>query len=54
LTEHGLHLRGMVGDVHSGRLLLAEAHADGDQAIALGLKVADALLAQGADKLLGH
>ena len=54
LTERGLHLRGMVGDVNSGRLLLAEAQADGDQAIALGLKVADALFAQGADKLLGH
>ncbi len=54
LTERGLHLRGMVGDVDSGRLLLAEAQADGDQAIALGLKVADALFAQGADKLLGH
>jgi hydroxymethylbilane synthase len=54
LTERGLHLRGMVGDVHSGRLLLAEAQADGDQAIALGLEVADALFAQGADKLLNH
>lgn len=54
LTERGLHLRGMVGDVNSGRLLLAEAQADGDQAVALGLKVADALFAQGADKLLGH
>ncbi|WP_266183068.1 hydroxymethylbilane synthase [Dyella humicola] len=54
LTERGLHLRGMVGDVNSGRLLLAEAQADGDQAVALGLKVADALFAQGAKKLLGH
>ncbi len=54
LTERGLHLRGMVGDVNSGRLLLAEAQADGDQAVALGLKVAEALFAQGADKLLGH
>ena len=54
LTERGLHLRGMVGDVNSGRLLLAEAQADGDQAIALGQQVADALFAQGANKLLGH
>jgi hydroxymethylbilane synthase len=54
LTERGLHLRGMVGDVNSGRLLLAEAQADGDQAITLGQQVADALFAQGADKLLGH
>ena len=28
VTERGLHLRGMVGDVSSGRLLLAEAQAD--------------------------
>ncbi|HEY2621837.1 MAG TPA: hydroxymethylbilane synthase [Dyella sp.] len=54
LTERGLHLRGMVGDVNSGRLLLAEAQADGDQAVVLGQQVADALFAQGADKLLGH
>ncbi|MFC4525672.1 hydroxymethylbilane synthase [Dyella halodurans] len=54
LTERGLHLRGMVGDVNSGRLLLAEAQADGDQAIALGQQVAEALFAQGADKLLGR
>ena len=54
VTEHGLHLRGMVGDVSSGRLLLAEAQADGDQAAALGQRVADALFEQGAGKLLGH
>ena len=52
VTEHGLHLRGMVGDVASGRLLLAEAQADGDQAEALGRRVADALFEQGAGALL--
>jgi hydroxymethylbilane synthase len=53
LGEHGLHLRGMVGDVASGRLLHAEASAPSDQAIALGREVAAALLAQGAGTLLG-
>jgi len=52
VTEHGLHLRGMVGDVSSGRLLLAEAQAEGDQAEALGKRVAEALFEQGAGALL--
>ncbi len=51
--EHGLHLRGLVGDAASGRLLHAEAGAPGDQAIALGRRVAAALLEQGAGDLLG-
>ncbi len=54
VTERGLHLRGMVGDVKSGRLLLAEAQAEGDQAITLGQQVAQALFDQGAGALLGH
>ena len=53
LGEHGLHLRGMVGDAASGRLLHAEACGPGDQATALGREVAAALLAQGAGTLLG-
>ncbi|HZY33686.1 MAG TPA: hydroxymethylbilane synthase, partial [Rhodanobacter sp.] len=53
LGEHGLHLRGMVGDSASGRLLHAEASAPSDQAVALGRKVAAALLTQGAGTLLG-
>lgn len=52
VTERGLHLRGMVGDVSSGRLLLAEAQAEGDQAEALGKRVAEALFEQGAGALL--
>jgi len=52
VTEHGLHLRGMVGDVSSGRLLVAEADAEGDQAEALGERVAAALFEQGAGPLL--
>ena len=54
LTEHGLHLRGMVGDVSSGRLLLAEAQAEGDRAVELGERVAKALFEKGAGPLLNH
>ena len=53
LGERGLHLRGMVGDAASGRLLHADASSPGDQAIALGRQVAAALLGQGAGELLG-
>jgi hydroxymethylbilane synthase len=51
LGEHGLHLRGMVGDAASGRLLRAEAN--GSDPLALGHEVAKQLLAQGAGDLLG-
>jgi hydroxymethylbilane synthase len=54
VTERGLHLRGMVGDVASGRLLVAEAAGNGDDAVALGERVAQALFAQGAAALLAH
>ncbi|SHL90595.1 hydroxymethylbilane synthase [Rhodanobacter sp. OK091] len=53
LGEHGLHLRGMVGDAASGRLLHADGSEPGDQALALGRRVAAALLVQGAGELLG-
>jgi len=45
-------LRGLVGDVSSGRLLLAEATGSGHDAAALGKEVAQALFAQGARALL--
>jgi hydroxymethylbilane synthase len=51
LTERGLHLRGLVGDAASGRLLRAQA--DGEDAVALGQAVAQALFAQGAAEFLG-
>jgi len=51
--EHGLHLRGMVGDAEHGRLLRAEGLAAIDQAQTLGEQVAEALLQQGAGALLG-
>jgi len=52
LGEHGLHLRGLVGDAASGRVLRAEASGPSDQALALGRKVATALLEQGAGNFL--
>jgi hydroxymethylbilane synthase len=51
LTERGLHLRGLVGDAASGRLL--HAQADGTDAVALGQAVAQALLDRGAAEFLG-
>jgi hydroxymethylbilane synthase len=53
LGERGLHLRGLVGDAASGRLLRAEAAGPLDQPERLGRRVADALLAQGAGDMLG-
>lgn len=52
LGEHGLHLRGLVGDATSGRLLHAEASGPADRAVALGEQVAAALLEQGASEFL--
>jgi hydroxymethylbilane synthase len=54
LTEHGLHLSGMVGDASNGRLLHAAGSSASDQAVVLGQQVAAALLEQGAGELLGH
>lgn len=52
LTEHGLHLRGLVGDVSSGRLVIAQAAGNTDDAVKLGNDVAQALFAQGAAAFL--
>ncbi|WP_049621359.1 hydroxymethylbilane synthase [Frateuria defendens] len=52
LTEHGLYLRGLVGDAAGGRLLQAEAEAGADDPEGLGRRVAEALLAQGAGEFL--
>lgn len=52
ITEHGLHLRGLVGDVSSGRLVIAEAASSTDGAVKLGHDVAQALFAQGAAAFL--
>jgi hydroxymethylbilane synthase len=53
VTERGMHLSGLVGDVASGRLLRAEDEGGSDEAQALGLRVAEALFAQGASAFLG-
>ncbi|UXI67846.1 hydroxymethylbilane synthase [Tahibacter amnicola] len=53
-TENALDLVGLVGDAATGRLLRARATAPRDQGEALGLQVADLLLAQGAGPLLGR
>jgi hydroxymethylbilane synthase len=53
VAEHGLHLRGMVGDAGTGQLLRAEASGTHDGAEALGRQVAEGLLSQGARALLG-
>jgi hydroxymethylbilane synthase len=55
VTEHGLYLRGMVGDVQDGKLLVAAAEGRCNEAEALGQRVAEALFLQGAGDLLrGH
>ena len=51
-TEHGLHLRGMVGDAKTGRMLHAQTEGTMDEAEALGLRVAEALVMQGAGDML--
>ncbi len=53
LGEHRLHLHGLVGDIASARLLRAEASGPLEQAVALGERVAAALLEQGAAEFLG-
>lgn len=53
LGEHGLHLRGLVGDAATGRLL--HAGGSGQDPLVLGRDVAAQLFAQGAQALLdGH
>lgn len=53
-----LHLKGLVGTTDGKRILRAEASGPREQAEAIGIKVAEDLLAQGADAilsaLLGH
>ena len=50
--EPGLHLSGLVGSAATGKLLRAEASGSRDDPNGLGNRVAAALLAQGAGKLL--
>lgn len=52
LEGEQLWLRGLVGEPQGGLLLRAEARASRDAAQALGVEVAEALLAQGAGRIL--
>ncbi|SEA84074.1 hydroxymethylbilane synthase [Alkalimonas amylolytica] len=52
LSGDTLWLRGLVGSLDGGQILQAEAKAPRQQAEALGVQVAEALLAQGAAELL--
>lgn len=52
LEEDGLRLRALVGDVDTGQLLHAEARAEPARAEALGRRVAEDLLQQGAGDFL--
>ena len=52
LEDDQLWLRGLVGQPDGGLLLRAEARAANSDAEALGVRVAEALLAQGADAIL--
>ena len=49
-----LWLRGLVGSVDGTQMLRAEARAPRAEAQALGVQVAEALLAQGADRILAQ
>jgi len=51
-SSDGIWLQGLVGDIANARVLRAELHGSMDQADALGIAVADALLRQGARELL--
>ncbi|MCW3149506.1 hydroxymethylbilane synthase [Stutzerimonas stutzeri] len=52
LEGEQLWLRGLVGQPDGGLLLRAEGRASAEQAEALGVQVAEALLAQGAEQIL--
>jgi hydroxymethylbilane synthase len=53
-TEIGLHLSGLVGDAASGRLVRADDDGQREAPEALGERVAQALLDQGAAELLSR
>jgi len=52
LSHHEIHLRGLVGAVDGSVILRAEAKGPAHDPEALGIHVAEQLLAQGADKIL--
>ena len=52
LKNEQLSLKGLVGSVDGKQMLYAQAQGSAQEAEALGIQVADALLAQGADVIL--
>lgn len=52
LTDGQLHLRALIGEPDGSLMLYAERHGTADDAHALGIAVADDLLAQGAKNIL--
>lgn len=53
-SESGWTLHALVGDERDGRILRASAQADASQRAALGVQVAEQLIAQGARQLLAR
>jgi hydroxymethylbilane synthase len=54
VNDGQLYLRGLVGEPDGSKILRAEATGEIEQAAALGKKVAEDLLAQGADAILAR
>jgi hydroxymethylbilane synthase len=54
LADDALHLQGLVGDATNGELVRADAMGIADDPQELGLRVAERLLAAGADALLAR
>ncbi len=54
LSGNALHLQGLVGDATNGELVRAEHTGFADRPQSLGLRVAESLLAAGADALLAR
>lgn len=52
LTENGLRLRGLVGDLDNGTIIFHELHGAPEDAVKLGTELADNLLARGAKEIL--
>ena len=52
LQQGQLYLRALVGDIDGSRIIRAEGKSAVENAEVLGVKIAEQLLAQGADKIL--
>lgn len=52
LTDKGLYLRGLVGDEASGTIIAHEVYGNPEDAVKLGVELADYLLSRGAKEIL--